>query len=117
MKLNRGVWNSSSVSRKTKIRLCKTVVKPVLVYGCETWKMNEGDAKKPDNDCVTALVWAPEEERKRDRPKTIWRCTVEKMRARAWWQSWREVRTTAQDRNRWRAYVKALSATLAPGNR
>ena len=47
VKLNR-VWNSSSVSRKTKIRLYKTLVKPVLMYGCETCKMNEGDAKKID---------------------------------------------------------------------
>ena len=39
VKLNR-VWNSSSVSRKTKIRLYKTLVKPVLMYGYETWKMN-----------------------------------------------------------------------------
>ena len=70
VKLNRGVWISSSVSRKTKIRLYKTLVKSVLVYGCKTWKVNEGDAKKPDNDCVTALTWTPEEKRKRDRPKT-----------------------------------------------
>ena len=42
------VWNSSSVSRKTKIRLYKTLVKPVLMYGCEAWKMNEGNAKKID---------------------------------------------------------------------
>ena len=47
MKLNR-VWNSRSVSGKTKIRLYKTLVKPVLMYGCETWKMNESDAKKID---------------------------------------------------------------------
>ena len=45
VKLNQ-VWNSSSVSRKMKIRLYKTLVKPVLMYGCATWKMNEGDAKK-----------------------------------------------------------------------
>ena len=50
VKLNR-VWNSSSVTRRTrrtKNRLYKTLVKPVLMYGCETWKMNEGDAKKID---------------------------------------------------------------------
>ena len=47
VKLNR-VWNSSSVSRKTKIRLCKTSVKPVLMYGCEKRKMNKIDAKKID---------------------------------------------------------------------
>ena len=170
VKLNR-VWNSSSVSRKTKIRLYKTLVKPVFMYGCETWKMNEGDAKKidvfqnrclrrvmkikwqdkisnrelleranaerlseevrrrrwrfighilrqqPDNDCVTALTWTPEGKRKRGRPKTTWRRTVEKERSKAGWQSWGEVRTAAQDRNRWRAHVEALCANLAPGDR
>ncbi|KAL9972125.1 hypothetical protein ACROYT_G018376 [Oculina patagonica] len=149
VKLNR-VWDSSSVSRKTKIRLYKTMVKPVLMYGCESWKMNEGDAKKidvfqnrclrrimkikwqdkisnrelleranverlskevrrrrwrfighilrqqPDNDCVTALTWTPEGKRKRGRPKTTWRRTVEKERSKAGWQSWREVRTAAR---------------------
>ena len=39
VKLNR-VWNSSSLSRKTKIRLYKALVKPVLMYGCETWKID-----------------------------------------------------------------------------
>ena len=156
VKLNR-VWSSSSVSRKTKIRLYKTLVKPVLMYGCETWKMNENDAKKidvfqnqclrrvmkikwqdkisnrelleranveklseevrrrrwrfighvlrqqPDNDCVTALTWTPEGTRKRGRPKTTWRRTVEKERSKAGWQSWSEVRTAAQDRNCWKA--------------
>ena len=169
VKLNR-VWNSSSVTRKTKIRLYKTLVKPVLMYGCETWKMNEGDAKKidvfqnrclrrimkikwqdkvtnkelleranvvklseevrrrrwrfighilrqqPDNDCVTALTWTPEGKRKIGRPKTTWRRTVEKERSRAGWKSWGEVRAKAQDRNRWRAHVEALCATLAPGD-
>ena len=54
VKLNR-VWNSSSVSRKTKIRPYQTLVKPVLMYGCETWKMNESDTKKIDvfqNRCL-----------------------------------------------------------------
>ena len=140
MKLNR-VWNSSSVSRRAKIRLYKTLVKPVLMYGWETWKMTEGDAKRidvfqnrcqrrimkikwqdkisnrellkranverlseevrrrrwrfighilrkqPDNDCVTTLTWTPEGKRKRGRPKTTWRRTVEKERSEAGWQS------------------------------
>ena len=135
MKLNQ-VWNSSSVSRKTSIRLYKTLVKPVLTYGCETWKMNGGDAKKiyvfqnrclrrimkierqdkisnnverlseevrrrrwrfighilrqrPDNDCLTALTWTTEETRKRGRPKTTLRRTVETERSKEGWQSWR----------------------------
>ena len=58
VKLNR-VWNSSSVSRKTKTRLHKTLVKLVLMYGCKTWKMNEGDAKKIDvfqNRCLRRIM-------------------------------------------------------------
>ena len=139
------------------------------MYGCETWKMNEGDATKIDvfqnqclrrimkikwqdkisnrelleranverlseevrrrrwrffghilrqqPDCVTALTWIPEGKRKRGRPKATWRRTVEKERCKAGWQSWREVRTAAQDRNRWRAHVEALCAKLAPGDK
>ena len=51
--------NSSSVSRRTKVRLYKTLVKPVLMYGCETWKMNEGDAKRIDvfqNRCLRRIM-------------------------------------------------------------
>ena len=33
------IWSSNSISRRTKVRLYKTLVKPVLMYGCETWKM------------------------------------------------------------------------------
>ena len=58
VKLNQ-VWNSSSVSRRMKIRLYKTLVKPVLMYGCETWKMNEGDAKRIDvfqNRCLRRIM-------------------------------------------------------------
>ena len=166
VKLNR-VWNSNSVTKKTKIKLYKTLVKPVLMYGCETWKMNEGDAQKinvfqnrclrrilkikwqdkvtnkelleranvdrlseevrrrrwrfighilrkhPDNDCVTALTWAPEGKRRRGRPKTTWRRTVERERTKAGWQSWCEVRTAAQYRLQWKTHVQALCASLA----
>ena len=32
------VWLSSQLSINTKIRIFNTNVKPVLLYGCETWK-------------------------------------------------------------------------------
>ena len=53
VKLNR-VWNSSSVSRRTKIKL---LVKPVLMFGCKTWY--EGDAKKINvfqNRCLRRIM-------------------------------------------------------------
>ena len=30
------IWNNNKITRKTKIKLFKTLVTPVLLYGCET---------------------------------------------------------------------------------
>ena len=79
---------------------------------CRRWKMI-GHIMRQDrnNDCNIALTWAPEGKRKRGRPKTTWRRTVEKERDEAGWRSWNEVRTVAADRERWKSSVKALCAT------
>ena len=42
------IWNNNKITRKTKIKLFKTLETPVLLYGCETWKMNKGDNKLID---------------------------------------------------------------------
>ena len=42
------VWNSSSYWRRTKLRLFYSNVISVLLYGCETWKMNKEDEKRLD---------------------------------------------------------------------
>ena len=47
-KLNK-VWNSNQISRKTKIKLYKSIVRPVLLYGCETWKIIKSDERKLDS--------------------------------------------------------------------
>ena len=55
----RKIWNSSVFSIKTKVRLFNTLVISVLTYGCETWKMNEGDKKKLDtfqNTCLRKIM-------------------------------------------------------------
>ena len=39
------VWNSNNILRRTKLRLYKILVVPVLLYGSETWKMSKGDDK------------------------------------------------------------------------
>ena len=43
------VWESKKISRGTKIRLYNTLVKPVLLYGCETWKINMADNVRLDS--------------------------------------------------------------------
>ena len=42
------IWRSNTTLRRTKLRLYKTLVMPVLLYGCETWKMNKGDDRSVD---------------------------------------------------------------------
>ncbi|KAJ8333487.1 hypothetical protein SKAU_G00414950 [Synaphobranchus kaupii] len=53
------IWSSSSISRRTKMRLYKTLVVPVMLYGCETWKMNKGDDNAVDifqNKCLRRIL-------------------------------------------------------------
>ena len=64
--------------------------------------------KGPEDDCATALTWAPEGKRKRGRPKTTWRRNVEKERDAAGMKTWKQARTTAMNRDEWRARVEAL---------
>ena len=41
-------WLSNIYTLRFKLRLFNKLVKPVLLYGSETWKINEGDNKKLD---------------------------------------------------------------------
>ena len=41
-------WRSNIYTLRFKLRLFNKLVKPVLLYGSETWKINEGDNKKLD---------------------------------------------------------------------
>ena len=76
------------------------------------WKMI-GHILRQDhnNDCSIAMTWAPEGKRRKGRPKTTWRRTVEKERKEGGWKSWSEARTAAAYHEKWRSSVKALYAT------
>ena len=37
------IWNSKSITKRTKLKLFKTLVVPVLPYGCQAWKMYKRD--------------------------------------------------------------------------
>ena len=39
------VWAARAIGRRTKIRLFNTLVRPVLLYGCETWKITKNDER------------------------------------------------------------------------
>ena len=43
------IWGSKQYNRRTKIRLFNTLVKPVLLYGSETWKTNVQHNRKLDS--------------------------------------------------------------------
>ena len=144
-KLNR-IWKSSNYSIMKKVHLYNSLVKSVLLNGCETWKMDEGDARKLDtfqftcmrriikirwpyvisnkdllkrtetkrvsvedktrrwkwirhvlrmernSHCRTALTWQPEGKRRRGRPRTTWRRTVEHERKEMGIASWEKAR-------------------------
>ena len=77
----------------------------------QKWKMI-GHILRQDrnNHSNIAMTWAPEGKRKKGRPKTTWRHTVEKERREAGWSSWEEARVT--DRNKWRNSVEALCGNI-----
>ena len=47
MKLKQ-TWNSNIYTLRSKLRLFNTFVQPVLLYGSEALKINEGDNRKID---------------------------------------------------------------------
>ena len=51
------IWRSKTILRRKK--LYKTLVVPVLLYGCETWKVNKGDDRAVDvfdNKCLRRIL-------------------------------------------------------------
>ena len=37
------IWRAKNIGRNTKIKLFKTLVCPVLLYGCEAWKVTKAE--------------------------------------------------------------------------
>ena len=53
------IWNTQSVGQNTKIKLFKTLLQLVLLYGCEAWKLPviAAEEKKLDRFQLTCLRW------------------------------------------------------------
>ena len=88
-KLNR-IWKSSNYSIKTKVHLYHSLVKSVLLYSCETWKMNEGDATKLDTfqfTCIRKIIkirWPYVISNEDLMKKTETKCISSKVKTRRW---------------------------------
>ena len=53
------IWRSGQLSKNTKIRIFKSNVIAVLLYGCETWRMTKRDEAKLDtflHKCLRRLL-------------------------------------------------------------
>ena len=53
------IWKFKIFTRRTKLRIYKTLVVPVLLYSCETWKVNKGDKREIDvfqNKCLRRIL-------------------------------------------------------------
>ena len=84
-------------------------MKPLSEPKSRRWKMIGHILRKDrNNDCNFAMSWAPEGKRRKGKPKTTWRHTLEKKREEA---DWEEVRTAATNQEGWKNSVKALCAT------
>lgn len=60
----RKIWNTRNIGRNTKIKMFKTLVRPVLLYGCEARKLTAAEEKTPDRFQFTCLrrilrIWWP----------------------------------------------------------
>ena len=49
------VWRMRNIGRNTKVKLFKTLVRSVLLYGCEAWKITKTEEKKIDSFQFTCL--------------------------------------------------------------
>jgi len=88
----KSVWNNSQFGRKTQMKLLKSNVLSVLLYGSETWKMTKGDEKILDTflhkciRCILKIYWPEKitntEARKRDGLEKI--STIVKKRGWQW---------------------------------
>ena len=53
----RKIWNTRSIGRNPRIKMFKTLVRPVLLYGCEAWKLTAAEEKKLDRFQFKCLGW------------------------------------------------------------
>ena len=58
-RLGSKVWAARGIGRRTKICLFKALVQPVLLYGCEMWKITKADEQRLNSfqcQCLTRIL-------------------------------------------------------------
>ena len=61
------------------------------------------------NHAKVSLTWSPEGRRRRGRPKTTWRRTVESEWRRLGFNSWTQIEQLAKDRAKWKELMYGLT--------
>ena len=59
------IWIMRSIGRNTKTKLFKTLIRPVLLYGCEAWKLTVAEERELDRFQFTCpirilRIWWPQ---------------------------------------------------------
>ena len=154
------VWKSNDLSQRLKIAIFNSCVKPVLLYGCETWGLTRAIINKLQtfvNRCLRriikcfwpnvisnsellrstnqspilqdilkrkygwightlrsnnniakyALTYNPQGCRRRGRPKTTWRTTINKELEKGGY-TWNDAVRIAPNRIRWKSLIEAV---------
>ena len=84
------MWNSTSISTKTKLRIFTTNVKSVLLYGSETWRVTRSISNKLQtfiNKCLRKIlkIYWPEKISNRELwARTGQECVPEEIARRKW---------------------------------
>eukprot|EP00057_Strongylocentrotus_purpuratus_P015866 XP_011670340.1 PREDICTED: serine/threonine-protein phosphatase 6 regulatory ankyrin repeat subunit C-like [Strongylocentrotus purpuratus] len=115
------VFHTKSLRRICRIFWPNTISNEALYDQCHQDSMESiitrrrwrwiGHVMRKDRDDITrtALHWTPEGKRKRGRPKTTWRRTVEG-EIKDLNHTWDTIQRLAQDRKEWKTFVAALCA-------
>ena len=87
----------------------RTCQKPVEEdIGKRKWKwIGHTLRKEPSSTTRQVLQWNPQGQRKRGRPRTTWRRTVEELMRNAG-HTWKDLSKMAQGRDEWKAFVRGL---------
>jgi hypothetical protein len=105
--------SSPLISKNLKIKIYKTVILPVVLYGCETWSFNLREEHGERRGVYRVLVGMPEGKRPLGRPRRRWEDNI-KVDLRETGIDGANWIQLDQDRVRWRAFVNTVMNLRVP---